>query len=329
MLYYLTRRFFYMIGMLALMSVVAFVVVQLPPGDYVTSYIANESESGERPGEAEIAALRQQYGLDLPIMLQYFKWIGNMFQGNFGMSFQFKRPVTKLIAERLPLTLVVSISTLLFTYLIAITVGIYSATHQYSFGDYTTSILGFIGLATPNFLLALILMLFFNKTFGISIGGLFSVDYQLAPWNLAKVWDLVTHLPIPIIVIGTAGTAGIIRVMRGCLLDELRAQYVTTARAKGVAEKTLLFRYPVRVAVNPIISTVAWVLPAVFSGSVITATVLGLPTMGPMLLQSLKTQDTYLSGAIILLLCALTVLGTLISDILLVIIDPRIKFEKG
>lgn len=328
MLHYLTRRFVYMIGMLFLMSIVAFVVVQLPPGDYVTSYIANLAETGERATESQVAALKQQYGLDLPITLQYVKWISNMFQGNFGMSFELNRPVTELIAERLPLTLVVSVSTLLFTYIVAIFVGIYSATHQYSFSDYTVSVLGFIGLATPNFLLALILMLFFNRTFGVSIGGLFSIEYQLAPWSLAKVWDMAKHLPIPIIVIGTAGTASIIRVMRSCLLDELRKQYVVTARAKGVAEKTLLFRYPVRVAVNPIISTVAWVLPAIFSGSTITATVLGLPTMGPMLLQSLKVQDTYLSGAIILLLCALTILGALVSDILLVIVDPRIKFEK-
>lgn len=328
MLHYLVRRFFYMIGMLIVMSVVAFVVVQLPPGDYVTSYIANLAETGERATESQVAALKQQYGLDLPIALQYVKWISNMFQGNFGMSFELNRPVTELIAERLPLTLVLSVSTLLFTYIVAIFVGIYSATHQYSFNDYTVSVLGFIGLATPNFLLALILMLFFNKIFGLSIGGLFSVEYQLAPWSLAKVWDMAKHLPIPIIVIGTAGTASIIRVMRSCLLDELRKQYVITARAKGVAEKTLLFRYPVRVAVNPIISTVAWILPAIFSGSTITATVLGLPTVGPMLLQSLKIQDTYLSGAIILLLCALTILGALISDILLVIVDPRIKFEN-
>ncbi len=328
MLHYLTRRFFYMLGMLFLMSVVAFVVVQLPPGDYVTSYIATLAEMGERVSDAEVAALTQQYGLDQPMPLQYVKWISNMVQGNWGMSFQLNRPVLDLIAERLPLTLVVSVSTLVFTYIVAIFVGIYSATHQYSFSDYAVSVVGFIGLATPNFLLALILMFVFNRLFGLSIGGLFSIEYQLAPWSPAKLWDMITHLPIPIIVIGTAGTASIIRVMRSCLLDELRKQYVITARAKGVVESTLLFRYPVRVAVNPIISTVAWILPAIFSGSTITATVLGLPTMGPMLLQSLTIQDTYLSGAIILMLCALTVVGTLISDILLVVIDPRIKFEK-
>ena len=328
MLHYIIRRFFYMFGMLFLMSIVAFVVVQLPPGDYVTSYVTRLTEMGERVSDAEVAALTQLYGLDKPILFQYVKWIGNMFRGNWGMSFQLNRPVIDLIAERLPLTLVVSISTLLFTYIVAIFVGIYSATHQYSFSDYAVSVVGFIGLATPNFLLALILMLVFNRAFGLSIGGLFSIEYQLAPWGPAKLWDMITHLPIPIIVIGTAGTASIIRVMRSCLLDELRKQYVITARAKGVVESTLLFRYPVRVAVNPIVSTVAWILPAIFSGSTITATVLGLPTVGPMLLQSLTFQDTYLSGAIILLLCALTVIGTLLSDILLVVIDPRIKFEK-
>jgi peptide/nickel transport system permease protein len=329
MLMYLAKRLAYMIIMLILMSVVAFILVQMPPGDYVTSYIASLAEMGEQATEAEIASIKKQYALDLPLPIQYFKWIANMLRGQFGMSFALKRPVKDLIAERLPLTLVVSILTLVFTYLVAIPIGIYSATHQYSFSDYAVSVLGFVGLATPDFLLALILMLIFNNWFGISIGGLFSMEYQIAPWSFAKLFDLLKHLPIPIIVIGTAGTAGIIRVMRGSLLDELRKQYVITARAKGLSEIKVIFKYPVRVSLNPIVSSVAWVLPRIFSGSTITAIVLGLPTVGPMFFQALLVQDTYLSGAIILILCGLTVLGTLLSDILLVVVDPRIRFEKA
>jgi len=310
-------------------SVVSFVIIQLPPGDYVTTYAAQLQASGRAVDEAMIASLTKQYGLDLPMYQQYFKWMWKMLHGDFGMSFTYKKPVSKLLAERLPLTLLLSLFTAIFVYVVAIPIGIYSATRQYSIGDYTFTVVGFIGLATPNFLLALILMIMFYKYFGLSIGGLFSAQYLGAPWSTAKFVDMLGHLPVPIIVIGTAGTAGLIRVMRSCLLDELRKQYVITARAKGVRERTLLFKYPVRVAINPVISTIGWMLPSIFSGEVIVAIVLGLPTTGPLIFTSLVRQDMYLAGSTIMIICFLTVIGTFLSDLLLVWIDPRIRYEKG
>ena len=323
---YLLRRLFYMIILLFMLSIVSFIVIQLPPGDYLTSYIARLQEMDAEVSRAEIESLRVAYGLDLPMYQQYFKWLGGVLRGNFGFSFQWNQPVGNLIGERLALTVVVSLVTLVFTYLVAIPIGIYSATHQYSVGDYTFTFVGFIGLATPNFLLALVLMFVFYKGFGMNVGGLFSVEFMRANWSLAKVWDLIKHLPIPIIVIGTAGTAGLIRVMRGCLLDELQKQYVTTARTKGVDERTLLYKYPVRIAINPIISTIGWVFPAIISGSTITAMVLDLPTVGPLLFGSLLSQDMYLSATILLLLSSLTVIGMFVSDILLAAVDPRIRY---
>ncbi len=317
-----------MIIILLAVSVVSFIVIQLPPGDYLTYYMQRLKASGIEVGQAQIRSLEKQYGLDLPVYVQYFKWMGNMLHGDFGRSFQWNRPVSELIAERLPLTVIISIITLLFIYAVAIPLGIYSATHQYSIGDYGFNVFGFAGLATPNFLLAIVLMFVFYKYFGLSAGGLFSVEYQIAPWSVGKVIDMLKHLPIPIIVIGTAGTASLIRVMRGCLLDELSKQYVITARAKGVSERRLLFKYPVRVAVNPIISTIGWTLPRIVSGETITAIVLSLPTTGPLLFKALLAQDMYLSGSIILFLGSLTVIGTLISDILLVLVDPRIRYGK-
>jgi len=315
--------------LLLLISVVAFVIIQLPPGDYLSSYIVHLQASGQTVDEAQLAALKKQYGLDLPMYAQYFKWMWKMLHGDFGMSFEWNKPVSELIGERLVLTVVLSLFTLIFTYIVAIPIGIYSATHQYSVGDYAFTVIGFAGLATPNFLLALVLMFMFFKYFGLSIGGLFSPQYQLAPWSLAKFVDMLKHLPIPIIVIGTAGTAWLIRVMRGCLLDELRKQYVITARAKGVAERILLFKYPVRVAINPIISTIGWTLPGIVSGETITAIVLCLPTTGPLLFRALLSQDMFLAGSIVMFLSFLTVIGTFISDLLLVWIDPRIRYEKG
>ena len=232
------------------------------------------------------------------------------------------------MGERLALTVTLSISTLIVTYLIAIPIGIYSATHQYSVADYSFTTLGFVGLATPNFLLALILMFLFYKYFNWSVGGLFSPEYQLAPWSLGKVIDLIKHFPIPLLVIGTAGAASLIRIMRATLLDELGKQYVITARAKGVSERSLLFRYPVRVAVNPVVSTIGWLLPETISGATLTAIVLSLPTVGPLLLRALEAQDMYLAGSMVMLLSALGILGTLISDLLLVVVDPRIRFER-
>jgi len=329
MISYIVRRCFYMLIVLLATSVISFVIIQLPPGDYLTSVIAGMRASGVTVDKEQIRSLEKQYGLDLPVYAQYFKWMWNMLHGDFGRSFQWNEPVSKLLGERLPLTITISLLTLLFVYIVSIPIGIYSATHQYSVGDYGFTIFGFAGLATPNFLLAIILMFVFYKYFGLSPGGLFSLEYQMAPWSVGKIIDMLKHFPIPIIVIGTAGTAGLIRVMRGCLLDELRKQYVITARAKGVSERALLFKYPVRIAINPIVSTIGWTLPGIVSGETIVAIVLNLPTTGPLLFRALMSQDMYLAGSIIMFLTILTIIGTLISDILLVWIDPRIRYEKA
>lgn len=319
-----------MIIILFLLSVVAFVIIQLPPGDFVTAYVAElESMKGHRLGEEEIIALRKIYGVDRPMYVQYSKWLWKLSHGNFGMSLQLQRPVIDLIAERLPLTVLICILATIFTYTVGMPIGIYSAIRQYSIGDYFSTVFGFIGLAVPNFLLALILMFLFYKYFGFSIGGLFSLHYMDASWSVGKFIDMLKHLPIPVIVIGTPGAAALIRTMRGCLLDELRKQYVITARAKGLEERTLLFKYPVRVAINPIISTIGWTLPWLISGGTITSIVLGLPTMGPLLFEALLKQDMELAGSILMILSFLTVIGTFISDILLVLLDPRIRYEKS
>jgi peptide/nickel transport system permease protein len=325
---YIVRRLFYMIILLLVLSIVAFIIIQLPPGDYLSSLIENMRARGIQVEVEQIRALEKQYGLDLPVYMQYFKWVWNLLQGDMGRSFQWNEPVTKLIGERLALTVSISLLTLVLTYIIAIPIGIYSATHQYSIGDYAFTIFGFIGLATPNFLLALILMFLFYKYFGWSVGGLFSPQYQLAPWSFAKIVDLLKHLPIPLIVIGTAGTAGMIRVMRGSLLDELRRQYVITARAKGLSERRMLVKYPIRVAINPMVSTIGYILPSIISGATLVAIVISLPTVGPLLLRALQAQDMYLAGSMVMLLSALGIIGTLISDMLLVVVDPRIRFER-
>ena len=318
-----------MLIMLAFMSLVAFIIIQLPPGDYLTMYVRQLEATGQPLDESEIESLKRQYGLDQPMYVRYFKWVGGMFHGDFGRSVQWHKSVINLVGERLILTITISMVTIVFTYIVSILIGIYSATHQYSFFDYTFTVVGFVGLATPNFLLALVLMIVFNNVFGLSIGGLFSPEYSTAGWSLGKVWDMIKHLPVPIIVVGTAGTAGLIRVMRGMLLDELRKQYVITARTKGLSETKLLYEYPVRVALNPIISTIGWVLPAIVSGSTITAMVLSLPTVGPLLFRALMTEDMYLAGTIVMFLCFLTIIGMFISDMLLATLDPRIRFEKA
>lgn len=328
MLSYIIRRFVYMMVILLVVSVVSFILIQLPPGDFLTNYMARLRALGQYVDKAMIDSLTKRYGLDLPLYQQYFKWMWRIFHGDFGMSFTWNRPVSELLAERLPLTVMISLFSLIFAYTVAIPIGIYSAIRQYSIGDYIFTVVGFAGLAIPNFLLALILMIMFYKYFGFNIGGLFSPQYLGASWSIAKFVDMLKHLSAPIIVIGTAGTAGLIRIMRGCLLDELQKQYVITARAKGVAENTLLFKYPVRIAINPIISTIGWTIPTIVSGEIITAIVLGLPTIGPLLFAALTRQDMYLAGSAVMILCFLTVIGTLISDILLVWIDPRIRYEK-
>ncbi len=325
---YTLKRLIYMFVTLAVLSFVVFMIIQLPPGDYLTTYITAQQSQGNSMDEAAIAALRRQYGLDGSFVEQYWKWITNFVQGDMGRSFEWNQQVNVLLADRLPLTILLSVSTLLFVYVVAIPIGIYSALNQYSVGDYLSSIIGFIGLAIPNFMLALLIMYFMFKFFGISAGGLFSDEFAMEPWSLGKVWDLIQHLWVPIFVIGTAGTAGLIRVMRGSLLDELGKQYVVTARAKGVQERRLIFKYPVRVAINPIISTIGWQLPNIISGETIVAIVLSLPTTGPLLYRALLSQDMYLAGSIVLMLGVLTLIGTFISDILLIVIDPRISFGK-
>jgi len=328
LLQYILRRIAYMALILVAVSIVSFIIIQLPPGDYLTTYILTLKEAGHEVDEAQIAALEKRYGLDKPPVMQYLWWVWNMLHGDFGRSFEWNLPVLELVMERLPLTVILSLSTLLFTYAVAIPIGIYSATHQYSIGDFMATIFGFIGLAVPNFLFALILMWVLYSAFGLSIGGLFSQEYLQAEWSWPKFVDLLKHLPVPLLVIGMAGTAGLIRVMRGSLLDELRKQYVVTARAKGVSEGRLLFKYPVRIALNPLISSVGWALPAIVSGSTIASIVLNLPTTGPLLFRALVSQDMYLAGSSVMFLTFLTVIGILISDILLAVLDPRIRYTK-
>jgi peptide/nickel transport system permease protein len=319
-----------MLILIWLSSIVTFIVIQLPPGDYLSSYISRlEQQSGDSISEDQIEALKRQYGLDLPLYQRYFKWVESMTRGNYGFSYDWQRPVKDLIGERLALTFVIAIISAVFTYVVAIPIGIYSATHQYSIGDYLVTIWGFFGLAVPNFLFALALMYFAFKYFGTNLSGLFSPEYIDKPWSLAKVVDMAKHLPIPVIVVGTAGTASQIRVLRATLLDELQKQYVITARAKGVNETKLLFKYPVRIALNPLVVNLAWLFPSLISGGTITAVVLGLPTAGPMLLRALVTQDTFLTATLLLFITMLTVIGTTVSDILLVMLDPRIRMERG
>lgn len=326
---YVFQRLIYMIFLLWLVSVVTFVVIQLPPGDYLSTYISRLEQAGEELSEEEVENLRRQYGLDLPLFARYFKWFAQVLQGEFGFSFDWQQPVKDIIGERLALTFTIAILSAVFTYAVAIPIGIYSATRQYSLGDYIVSFIGFLGLAIPNFMLALIMLYIAWKGYGLNLTGLFSPEYLDAPWSWAKAGDLLLHLPIPVIVIGTAGTAGLIRIMRGTLLDELNKQYVITARSKGVGEVKLLFKYPVRVALNPIVSGLAWLFPSLISSGTITAWVLGLPTAGPMMLRALITQDTFLSATLLMFVTILTVIGTTVSDILLVVVDPRIRMERA
>ena len=329
MIQYLVRRVGYMLITLLGISILAFVVIQLPPGDYLDIYIQQLRDRGIETDREELAGLENRYGLNQPVLVQYFKWMGNLITLDLGQSFATRQKVTDMLAERVPLTALITLLTTLFTFAMAIPIGIYSATHQYSLTDYSVTTVGFIGLATPNFLLALILMFLFSRWFGVTIGGLFSPEMVTAPFSLAKLWDLITHLPVPIVVVGTAGTAALVRIMRATMLDELRKQYVITARSKGVEERHLLFKYPVRIAVNPLVSTIGWLLPEIISGATVTAIVLSLPTTGPLLLTALLQQDMYLAGSIIVVLSLLTVIGTLISDLLLVLVDPRIRMERS
>lgn len=330
MLRYFMRRLIYMVSTLVFVSVVTFILIQLPPGDFITTIQAQRDTGGGQDvmSPEEVAALRRQYGLDRPFPAQYLKWVWNIVsRGDLGFSMQWNRPVNELIGERIALTTIMAMMTTLFIYAVAIPLGVYSALHQYSPGDFAFTALGYAGLATPNFMLALILMFIGFRYFGASVGGLFSPQYLEAPWSIAKVGDLLAHLWIPVIVLGTAGTAEQIRITRAMLLDELGKQYVITARAKGLSERRLIFKYPVRIALNPIVSTLGWSLTMVISGAPIVAVVLSLPTTGPILLRSLLSQDMFLAGSFILLLSVLTIVGTFVSDILLALLDPRIRME--
>ncbi len=321
---FLTRRFLYMVLLILVTSMVSFVIIQLPAGDYITTLAVRYAATGQVVEQEVLDALRIQFGLDQPVYIQYFKWFTNVLRGDLGWSFQQVRPVSELVAERIGVTALISVCSLTFAYVVGILIGVVSAVFQYSVLDYFFTIVGFLGLASPNFLLALILMvIIFNA--GGAVGGLYSTEYLNAPWSWAKFLDLLKHIPLPMIIVGTAGTAGVARVMRATLLDELQKQYVVTARSKGVAEIRLLFKYPIRVALNPITSTIGWELPAIVSGTVITDMVLQLPTVGPMLFSALVAEDMFIASSLLLFLTSLTVIGTFVSDILLYSLDPRIR----
>lgn len=328
MLEYIIRRVFYMIPTLIAISIVAFFIIQLPPGDYLTSLVAGMAQQGETIDTATLTALRERYGLGQPFHVQYWKWIsGIVLRGDFGQSFEWNRPVNTLIWDRLALTFVLAFSSLLFIWMVSFPIGIYSAIRKYSIGDYIATFFGFIGLATPSFLIALVLMYVAFAHFGQSVGGLFSPQYVDAPWSWGKFVDMLAHLWIPMIVLGTAGTASLIRLVRANLLDELSKPYVVTARAKGLSEGRLLIKYPLRVALNFFVSAQNNILVTLVSGAAIVSIVLSLPTTGPLLLRSLLSQDMYLAGSFILMLSVLNVISTLLSDIALAWLDPRIRYR--
>jgi len=327
MLGYLTRRLFYAVLAIWAVTMISFFIINLPPGDYVSSYVAQLAIQGSIIQAEEADNLREFYGLDKPMYVQYFKWMNQILHGNLGFSFEFGMPVNDVIGERLLLTMILAAGTIVFIWLVAIPIGIVSAVRQYSIWDHTFTFFGFVGLAVPDFLLALVMMYFAFVLFDFSVGGLFSPEYVTAAWSFGRGFDLAQHMIIPIIILGTAGTASLIRITRANLLDELRKPYVSTARAKGLSETRLILKYPVRLALNPAISMTAYILPFLVSGSIVVSVVLGLPTVGPILLKSLVAQDMYLAGAIVFLIGSMTVVGTFLSDLLLVWADPRVQFE--
>jgi peptide/nickel transport system permease protein len=326
---YLIRRLLVMIPTLLVISMLVFVIIQLPEGDYLSSHIAELQAQGEKVSHDEIAFLRQQYGLDRSPVEQYLVWLAGMLQGDFGYSFEYNLPVSDVVGDRLFLSFVLSFATIVFTWVVAFPIGVYSATHQYSWADHGLTLLGFLGLATPNFLLALVLLYVANVVFGTSIGGLMDAQYIDAPMSWGKLLSVLEHLWIPVVVIGTSGTAGMIRRLRANLLDELQKQYVVTARAKGLPPLRLLVKYPLRMALNPFIADIGNLLPQVISGAAIVSVVLSLPTTGPMLLQALQSQDMYLAGSFLMFLSLLTVIGMFLSDLALAVLDPRIRLEGG
>lgn len=329
MLGYMTRRLLVMVPTLLTISVLTFIIIQLPPGDYLTTLVTEMQSRGESLDEGRLALLRETYGFDKPMWQQYLYWLGGMLHGDFGYSFEYNLPVADVVGDRLWLTAAVSFATIVFIYAASFPIGIYSATHQYSAGDYTLTLLGFLGLATPSFLLALVLLYLANVWFGTSIGGLMDPRYIDAPWSWGKAWSVLEHLWIPVVVIGTNGTAAMIRRLRANLLDELHKPYVVTARAKGLPPGRTLWKYPLRMALNPFISDIGNLLPQVASGAAIVSVVMSLPTTGPMLLDALRSQDMYLAGSFLMFLAVLTVVGVFLSDLALAALDPRIRLTGG
>lgn len=325
---YILQRLALLPLLMVIYSFVIFVIIQAPPGDFLTAYVATLASSGSSLSAEQIAAMRHQYGLDQPMIVQYFLWVQHLLHGDFGLSLEYQRPNAELISEMLGLTLALALFSFVLTWVLAIPAGIYSATHPRSVGDHILTVINYIGVATPNFMLALILMWVAFAYFDVSVTGLFSPDYVNAPWSWGRVANLLEHIWLPALVLGIAGTARLSRIMRANLLDELNKPYVVTARAKGMKEWRLVLRYPVRLAFNPLVSTIGWYLPLLFSGSLIVATVMNLPNIGPLLLRALVNQDMYLAGGILLIYSFLTVVGTLVSDVLLALFDPRIRVEK-
>ncbi len=326
---FLVRRTLVMIPTLLVISALVFIIIQLPEGDYLTSYITELESQGERVSAEKVQFLREEYGLDKPPLERYATWLWGMLQGDFGYSFEYNLPVSQVVGDRLFLSFLLSFATILFTWVVAFPIGVYSATHQYSWGDHSLTLIGFLGLATPNFLVALVLLYFANVVFGTSVGGLMDPQYLNQSMSWAKFLSVLEHLWIPVVVIGTSGTAGMIRRLRANLLDELQKQYVVTGRAKGLAPFKLLVKYPLRMALNPFIADIGSLLPQVVSGAAIVSVVLSLPTTGPMLLAALQSQDMYLAGSFLMFLAALTVVGMFFSDLALAALDPRIRLEGG
>ena len=329
MLTYTIRRILIMVPTLLAISAIVFLIIQLPPGDYLETHISQLEADGQKIDLEKIEALRRQYGLDRPVYEQYGVWVWGLLQGDMGYSFAYQLPVNQVVGDRLWLSFLIAFTTILFTYAVSFPIGIYSAVRQYSLGDYAFSFLGFLGLATPNFLLALVLLYFANVYFGTSIGGLMDDVYIDQPWTWGKFLSVLEHLWVPVIVIGTSGTAGMIRRLRANLLDELQRQYVVTGRAKGLSPVKLLLKYPLRMALNPFIADIGNLLPQVVSGAAIVSIVLNLPTTGPMLIEALRAQDMYLAGSFLMFLALLTVIGVFLSDLLLAMLDPRIRLEGG
>lgn len=325
---YILRRILAMIPTLFLASIVAFVIITLPPGDFATAYVAGLAANGDIVSQEALESLREDYGLNEPVVVQYFKWMGGILtRGDYGISFEHREPVSSLIWDRIWLTMWLSLVSVLLTWIIAFPIGIYSAVRQYSIGDYVFTLIGFFGVSVPAFLVALVIMYLQFKYFGKVASGLFSDEFIAAAWSWGRVKDLLAHLWLPALILGLGGTAELIRILRANLLDELRKPYVVTARAKGLPEWKVILKYPVRMALNPFVSTLGWILPGLISGSIILSQVMNLPTTGPLLLRSLQSQDMYLAGSMILVLSVATVVGTLVSDILLALLDPRIRYQ--